>query len=168
MKNSDCFLIDLSLKKECIESYEHYPFSLLAVRKLTQLEFHPAVTFLVGENGSGKSTLLEALAVAMGFNAEGGSKDFTFQTRSTHSVLHDYVRVGKGTRRMSNGYFLRAESLYNLATNIEELGVAGSYGGRSLHEQSHGESFMSLFLSRFGSQGLYILDEPEAALSPSR
>ncbi len=168
MINSDCFLIELSLKKECIDSYKEYPFSLPAVRNLEEIQFHPAVTFIVGENGSGKSTLLEALAIAMGFNSEGGSRNFAFETKATHSVLHEYLRVTKGYKRLKNGYFLRAETFYNLATNIDDIKVVDSYGGRSLHCQSHGEGFMSLFQNRFGGQGLYIIDEPEAALSPSR
>ncbi len=107
------------------------------------------MTFLVGENGSGKSTLLEALAVSLGFNAEGGSKNFNFGTRRSHSELHRFLRFAKGVRRPQDGYFLRAESFFNVATEIEHLDaepsfgppVIDSYGGRSLHEQSHGESF---------------------------
>lgn len=144
------------------------------MRHLGRLEFDPAVTFIVGENGSGKSTLLEGLAVALGFNAEGGSKNFT-GTRESHSCLHEYLRVARGVRKPRNGYFLRAESFFNVATEIEKLDegpggppVIDSYGGRSLHEQSHGESFLTLLEKRFGGKGLYILDEPEAALSPQR
>jgi predicted ATPase len=134
------------------------------------------MTFFVGENGSGKSTLLEAIAVSVGFNAEGGTKNFRFGTRASHSDLHEHLRVAKGIRRPKDGFFLRAESFYNVATEIEKLDaepsfgppVGASYGGRSLHEQSHGESFLALVTNRFGGQGLYILDEPEAALSPQR
>ena len=133
------------------------------------------VTILVGENGTGKSTLLEAVAVACGFNPEGGSRNFNFSTNATHSELHKCLRV---VRRAypKDGYFLRAESLYNVATNIEELDrqpafsppLVESYGGRSLHHQSHGESFLSLVQNRLGGNGLYLFDEPEAALSPMR
>ena len=133
------------------------------------------VTILVGENGTGKSTLLEAVAVACGFNPEGGSRNFNFSTNATHSELHKCLRV---VRRAypKDGYFLRAESLYNVATNIEELDrqpafsppVVESYGGRSLHHQSHGESFLALVQNRLGGNGLYLFDEPEAALSPMR
>jgi predicted ATPase len=137
------------------------------VRTLDELSFHPKVTFLVGENGTGKSTLIEALAVAWGFNAEGGSQNFNFDTRASHSVLHQFVRPVRSARRAKDGYFLRAESLFNVATQIEELGVTG-YGDHSLHEQSHGESFFALLDHRFRGAGLYIMDEPEAALSPSR
>ncbi|MBR5959857.1 MAG: AAA family ATPase [Clostridia bacterium] len=134
----------------------------LAERKI---EFHKQVTFFVGENGSGKSTLIEALAISQGFNPEGGSRNFNFHTADTHSELHSYLRVARGAIRHKKGYFLRAESFYNVATNIDELGIAGYYGG-SLHHRSHGESFLALVEGMFGSNGLYILDEPEAALSP--
>lgn len=138
------------------------------MRGLGALEFHPKVTFLVGENGSGKSTLLEALAVAWGFNAEGGNRSHTVSTRPSHSTLHEHLTLVKSPRRAKDGFFLRAESLFNVATHIDEVGYLDSYGGRSLHEQSHGEAFWSLLQHRFRGQGLYLLDEPEAALSPSR
>lgn len=144
-----------------------YPFSLPVVRNLHELTFHPKVTFLVGENGSGKSTLVEALAVAWGFNAEGGSKNFNFATHETHSPLHRFVRPVRSTKRAKDGYFLRAESYFNVATEVSALGVEG-YGDVALHAQSHGESFFALFDHRFRGEGLYILDEPEAALSPNR
>ncbi len=144
-----------------------YPFNLPVLRGLDRIVFHPKVTFLVGENGSGKSTLIEALAVAWGFNAEGGSRNFDFKTRATHSPLHRHIRPVRGRLRPSDGFFLRAESFYNAASYVEEIGVSG-YGERSLHDQSHGESFFALFQDRFRGDGLYILDEPEAALSPTR
>jgi len=144
-----------------------YPFNLPVVRNLDELEFHPKVTFLVGENGSGKSTLIEALAVAWGFNAEGGSVNFSFGTRESHSPLHNFVRPIRSVKRAKDGFFLRAESHFNVATYVENTGVSG-YGDVSLHEQSHGESFFALLDNRFRGEGLYILDEPEAALSPSR
>ena len=133
-----------------------------------------AVTFLVGENGTGKSTLMEAIAVAYGFNGEGGSKNFTFSTNQTHSDLWKYLTlVKKGHPK--DGFFLRAESFYNVATNIEELDaepgpgapISASYGG-NLHQRSHGESFFALLNNRLGGGGLYFFDEPEAALSPLR
>src|SRR5205085_2393360 len=117
---------------------------------------------------TGKSTLIEAIAVAAGFNAEGGTKNFRFSTRSSESDLNEALVLARGVKRERDGFFLRAESLFNVATEIESLGVLGYYGGRSLHEQSHGESFLALVGNRFGGAGLYILDEPEAALSPSR
>lgn len=139
------------------------------------LSFSSDVTFFVGENGTGKSTLLEAIAVANGFNAEGGSKNFTFSTNATHSELYEHISIAKrGYPR--DGFFLRAESLYNVATNIDDMDkeasfdpfVIDSYGGVSLHNQSHGESFLSIVQNRFFGDGIYILDEPEAALSPMR
>ena len=130
-----------------------------------RIEFHKQVTFFVGENGSGKSTLIEALAISQGFNPEGGSRNFNFRTADTHSELYRYLRVARGVIRQQRGYFLRAESFYNVATNIDELGVSGYYGG-SLHHRSHGESFLTLIEDMFRKNGLYILDEPEAALSP--
>jgi len=139
------------------------------------LEFEQAVTFFVGENGTGKSTLLEAIAVAYGFNPEGGSRNFNFSTANTHSELCKFISLSR-SRHAKDGFFLRAESLYNAASYIDALDdkggfsapVISSYGGVSLHEQSHGESFMALMQNRFGGNGIYLLDEPEAALSPSR
>ncbi|WP_426016908.1 AAA family ATPase [Brevundimonas sp. DWR2-3-1b1] len=146
---------------------EAYPFNLPAVRSLDRLAFHPSVTFLVGENGSGKSTLIEALAVAWGFNAEGGGREHRFQTRRSHSPLHQFVRPVRSPQRVQDGFFLRAESFFTTASYLEDH-KAERFGDRSLHEQSHGESFFALFDNRFIGDGLYILDEPEAALSPSR
>jgi len=169
------YIYDVALKRDQVPSFDDYPFSLPAVRNLDVLKLHPAVTFFVGENGSGKSTLLEAIAVATGFNAEGGSRNFRFETRASHTVLHEYLALNKSLRRSKDGYFLRAESFYNVATEIERLDAEGIgprlidyYGGTPLHEQSHGEAFMALLLGRFSAGGLYLLDEPEAALSPQR
>lgn len=153
-----------------------HPLSIPAVAALVQgLCLHARATFLVGENGTGKSTLVEAIAVAAGFNPEGGTQNFRFSTRSSESQLHQLLRLSRTARRPLNGFFLRAESLFNVATNIEDMDsvpalarpVIDSYGGRSLHEQSHGESFLALVQHRFGPNGLYFLDEPESALSPS-
>ena len=155
---------------------ENYLSGLPVVRHLSEkgIEFHRQVTFFVGENGSGKSTLIEALAISQGFNPEGGTKNFNFSTEDSHSELCDHLRVARGVIRPRDGFFLRAESFYNVASNIDQLDREGglgapiihSYGGVSLHRQSHGESFLSLVENRFGGKGLYILDEPEAALSP--
>jgi predicted ATPase len=145
-----------------------YPWDLPVVRGLAGgLVLHPAVTYLIGENGSGKSTLLEAVAVAAGMNPEGGSSNFAFATRESHSPLHDALRLVRGARRPRTDFFLRAESLFTAASYVEELGPKAliPYGGRSLHEQSHGEAFLAVMVNRFGPDGLYILDEPEAALS---
>lgn len=166
----------VALLRDKVPSFDHYPFCLPALRTFDRIDFHPKVTFLVGENGSGKSTLLEAIAVSLGFNAEGGSKNFRFETRRSHSKLHAYLRLSKGIKRPRDGYFLRAESFFNVATEIEHLDaepsfgppVIASYGGHSLHEQSHGEAFLALVTERFSGKGLYLLDEPEAALSPQR
>lgn len=170
------FIASVELKREEVPSFDVYPFSLAAIRPLEKLELHPAVTFLVGENGSGKSTLLEALAVSSGFNAEGGSRNFNFGTRESHSELYKYLRVSRGVPRPRTGFFFRAESFFNVATEIEKLDadpgggppISPAYSDRSLHEQSHGESFLALVMRRFSGNGLYLLDEPEAALSPKR
>lgn len=148
-------------------SKHDYAFELPALKTLRTLDLHPQVTFFVGENGSGKSTLLEAIAIANGLNAEGGSRNMQFSTRASHSLLSEAIKLRCYHALIPDAWFLRAESLFNVATEIENLGAQRSYGGRSLHEQSHGESFMSLLENRFG-QGLYFLDEPEAALSPQR
>jgi predicted ATPase len=145
-----------------------YPFDPPAVAWLVRsggLTVPPGVTFLVGENGSGKSTLVEAIATAAGFNPEGGSRNFRFATRSSESSLGEHLVLTWGTTKPRNGFFLRAESYFNVATEIERLGMVGSYGGVSPHERSHGEAFLDLVTHRFGPRGFYVLDEPEAALS---
>lgn len=146
-----------------------YPWNLPVVRAISEspLKLHPRLTYLVGDNGSGKSTLLEAIAIAAGMNPEGGSSSFRFATRQSHSGLGASLRLHRGARRPQTDYFLRAESVFTGATYLERLpdNPLASYGGRSLHEQSHGESFLAILLHRFGRNGLYILDEPEAALS---
>ena len=169
------FLRSVVLKRDQVPSFNKYPFNLPSLKSLDELQFHPNVTFLIGENGMGKSTLLEAIAVSLGFNPEGGSLNFNFSTFDSHSSLGDYIKVVKGIDRPKDGFFLRAESFYNVASNIEELDREGggprvidSFGGISLHEQSHGEAFFATFLHRFRGNGIYLLDEPEAALSPLR
>ncbi|WP_312643965.1 AAA family ATPase [Hydrogenoanaerobacterium sp.] len=162
LSSDDSYISDLPVVKNLI--------------KIRKLNFNKRVTFFVGENGTGKSTLLEAIAVKYGFNAEGGTINFSFSSNATHSSLSDYLFLTKAAKRPRDGFFLRAESFYNVASYIDELDkqkaasspIIRSYGGVSLHEQSHGESFLSLVQNRFGGNGLYILDEPEAALSPSR
>lgn len=167
------YIRSVQLKTNKIESFNEYPFNLPVFKSFRELILNPKVTFVIGENGSGKSTILEAIAVAYGFNPEGGTKNFNFSSSNTHSDLYKYIGFIKGVKVPKDGFFLRAESFYNLATNIDELeseraGLLASYGDISLHEQSHGESFFSVFMNRFKGKGLYILDEPEAALSPSR
>ncbi|HBW38419.1 AAA family ATPase [Desulfosporosinus sp. BICA1-9] len=175
-RRSDQYIRSVRLNRAEVPTFTEYPFDLAAIRNLETLSFHPQVTFIVGENGSGKSTILESIAVAYGFNAEGGTKNFNFSSKATHSNLNQYIRLVKGLKSPEDGFFLRAESFYNLATNIDKLDSEPSfgpplinfYGGRSLHEQSHGESFFAVFQNKFRGKGIYILDEPEAALSPSR
>jgi predicted ATPase len=163
------YLMDVELRRDRIPDLNQFPFSLPSIRGLeTNLPFHPKATFFVGENGTGKSTLIEAIAVSYGLNPEGGSRNFTHSTRASHSNLDEALQVAKSPRSPADTYFLRAESFFTLATEIERLGVIDAYGGRSLHEQSHGESFFALFENRFCDQGLYLMDEPEAALSPRR
>ena len=176
MTDSTLYVREIVLRRDQVPDFGRYPFALPAVTALDRLTFHRPVTFLVGENGSGKSTLLEAMAIALGFNAEGGSRNFRFDTRPSHSELHQYLRPVRGVPRPRDGFFLRAESYFNVATEIERLDaepgpgapIGPSYGPRSLHEQSHGESFLALVEHRFRGHGLYLLDEPEAALSPMR
>lgn len=165
------FLSSFSLKRELVPSFDRYPFNIPALCALNRLELHPAVTFFIGENGSGKSTLLEALAVRLDFNAEGGGKDHNFATHTTHSELHEFITVERVFgRRATDGWFLRAESFYNFASEVERVSGPSyhAYGGRSLHSQSHGESFLALLSNRLQGGGIYLFDEPEAALSPQR
>jgi len=169
------FLIDAQLRPDKTPDFSAYPFCLPAVRHLGRLEFDPAVTFIVGENGSGKSTLLEAIAVGMGFNPEGGSRNFNFATRASHTDLHEHLRLVRGVKQPRDGFFFRAETFYNVSTEIEELDkppggppIISYFGGKSLHEKSHGETFLTVFMERFHGDSLFILDEPEAALSPQR
>ncbi|MEW5738694.1 MAG: AAA family ATPase [Myxococcota bacterium] len=163
------FIRYLELQREQVPDFNVYPFALPVVRHLERLDFHPKVTFFVGENGSGKSTLIEAIAVAAGFNAEGGSRNFRFATRRSESELHRHLRLVRGVRRPRTGYFLRAESFFNVASEIEKNDDAmAGHGGVLHHEMSHGEAFLALVQHRFWADGLYLLDEPEAALSPQR
>ena len=169
------YLLHAELVRDRIPDDRRFPYCLPTVRNLDRLPFHPNVTFFVGENGSGKSTLLEAIAVGCGLNPEGGSRNFDFATRASHSCLDAALRIAKAPRMAADSYFLRAESFHNVATEIERLDqspgggrIIDAYGGKSLHEQSHGESFFALFQNRLGGCGLYLMDEPEAALSPQR
>jgi predicted ATPase len=168
------FIRSLSIDRAAVGDLTAYPFSIPAIASLHELDLDPYVTFLAGPNAAGKSTLIEAIAVACGLNPEGGSRNFTFQTRASHSPLGDVMRLVRGARTPKTDFFLRAEAFFNLASAIEDLDnepgggakIIASYGGRSLHEQSHGQSFLALLVQRFGPNGLYLLDEPESALSP--
>nr|WP_227591459.1 AAA family ATPase [Acinetobacter sp. Marseille-Q1620] len=143
-----------------------YPFVIPAVNDLEKIEFHPNVTFFVGENGSGKSTILEALALGLGFSEEGGTRNVSLSTASTSSGLHQSLRIIKGYHKPQDYYFLRAESFYNVATYMHELNYLQGYGG-TIHHRSHGEAFMSVITHKLKGNGLYLFDEPEAALSPA-
>ena len=163
----------ISLDRDKIESFDKYPFNIEVVKKFTELNFDSQVTFFVGENGIGKSTFIEAIAVALGLPAEGGTENFRYETNNTTSELSEYLRIDSYNKAKMK-FFLRAESFYNFSSEVERLvkedhfyTLYGSYGG-NLHECSHGESFIKLVQNRFTDHGLYILDEPEAALSPQR
>jgi predicted ATPase len=171
----DPLIRSVRLRRDEIPDPQAWPWSLPAVRALDDLPLDPGVTFIVGQNGSGKSTLVEGIAVAAGFNPEGGTTNFGFATREDSvSSLSDLLTLVRGSRRPRTGFFLRAESMFNVASEIERLDaepcggarVIDSYGGVSLHEVSHGEGFLAIATHRFGPEGLYVLDEPEAGLSP--
>jgi len=162
---SENYITGISIDWDANNSSDFYS-SIPSIKSTRELELNSKVTFFVGENGSGKSTLLEGIAVNYGFNPEGGSINYNFSTKDSHSSLSDIILLKKGFKRAKDGFFLRAESFYNVATYVEENLTYDECGGTSLHSQSHGESFMSLISNRFRGEGLYILDEPEAALSP--
>ena len=145
-----------------------YLRQISAIKSVRSITFSHPVTFFVGENGSGKSTILEAIAVAAGFNPEGGTKNYSFSTYDSHSELCRAVKIIRGVRREGWGYFLRAESFYNVATQEEEYARDALVPSEELHKKSHGESFLAIAQKHFRKNGLYILDEPEAALSVQR
>ncbi|MBP5944004.1 MULTISPECIES: AAA family ATPase [unclassified Pseudomonas] len=165
---NDLFIQQIRLKSDRVAA--HF------LRGLFPLQFNNRITVFIGENGSGKSTLLEALAIKLGCNPEGGGKNFNFSTENTHSKLHETLMLSKGYRREKDVFFYRAETFYNLNTAIRKLDAEGSfdpeiktyYGGVDMHCMSHGEAMEALFQNRFKAQGLYVLDEPEASLSPLR
>ena len=160
------FIQGVQIQWEKIEEYS-YLRRIPALQFEENLKFSQAITFFVGENGTGKSTLLEGIAVAYGFNPEGGSKNYNFSTYDSHSELHNALRLTKGYQKPGWSYFLRAESFYNVATKEEEY-ADPDHPSRKYHEKSQGESFLALAQSSFRPHGLYLLDEPEAALSPQR
>lgn len=168
------FIKKIELKRDDVPDFNIYPFNIPVIKDFNELNFNANVTFLVGENGIGKSTFIEAIAVSSGLNPEGGTGNFNFSTKNTHSDLYKYLRIIKSGNVPSTKYFLRAEFFYNVATEIIKISEEGGqdpiykYYGGNLHECSHGEAFIKLIQNRFSDHGLYILDEPEAALSPSR
>lgn len=171
--NSKLMIKKISLDTDKIESYDIYPFNIDVVKNFKELNFDSQVTFFVGENGVGKSTFIEAIAVALGMPAEGGTENFRYETKNTTSILSDYIKISKFNHPKMK-FFLRAESFYNFSSEVERLidengfyNLKRVYGG-SLHECSHGEAFLQLVKNKFSDHGLYILDEPEAALSPQR
>ena len=171
--DSKLIITKISLEREKIESFDEYPFNIDVVKDFNELKFDKPVTFFVGENGVGKSTFIEAIAVALVLPSEGGTENFRYETKNTTSILSKYLRISK-VNNPKMKFFLRAESFYNFSSEVERLvkednftTLFNSYGG-NLHECSHGESFIKLVQNRFTDHGLYILDEPEAALSPQR
>ncbi len=172
--NEKLFIQEIKLEREKVPSFDEYPFNIKVVKDFTEIELTKPVTFLVGENGIGKSTFIEAIAVYHGINAEGGTQNFNFSTIATHSNLSDYLYIPRYGMPKTK-FFLRAESFYNVLSEIQKISedpdsggpLYGAYGG-NLHECSHGESFIKLVENRFSEKGLYILDEPEAALSPQK
>ncbi|MBQ8412234.1 MAG: AAA family ATPase [Lachnospiraceae bacterium] len=161
---NDQFIQKINIDWDKIDD-SNYLRNIPAIKSLKSLELSNPVTFFVGENGSGKSTLLEAIAVAYGFNSEGGTKNYNFSTYDSHSKLCDALLLVKGYRKANWGYFLRAESFYNVATMEEEY---EEYLSDRYHKKSHGESFLAMLQKQMKPNGLYIFDEPEAALSPQR
>lgn len=164
------YLREVELRRGLVPDATRYPFSIPALRSMEQVTLRGSVTFLVGENGSGKSTLLEGIAHQCGFAIAGGGRNNRFEVESSESALGPYLRL-RWLPKMTQGFYLRAETFYHFATYLDRLeeespGALAPYGGRSLHAQSHGESFLALFTNRFGRQAIYLLDEPEAALSP--
>lgn len=171
MKNTNLIIKRISIENDKIENHDVYPFNIDVVRNFKDIIITSPVTFLIGENGAGKSTIIEAIAVALGLPAEGGTENFMYETKNTISPLSSYIRISQYSHPKMK-FFLRAESFYNFSTEVERLKeedgfvtLYNSYGG-NLHECSHGESFIKLVKNRFTDHGLYILDEPEAALSP--
>ncbi|MFB7138564.1 AAA family ATPase [Gottfriedia sp. NPDC056225] len=164
------FLKKITLLRDEITSFSQYPFSIPSIKSFDEINLRSNVTFFVGENGSGKSTLLEAIADKCDFNTAGGGRNNNYEVFASESQLGNYIRLS-WLPKISNGFFLRAESFYNFATYLDQIDDPlkyRGYGGESLHKQSHGESFLSLFLNRFNETAIYLLDEPEVALSPAR
>ena len=169
--NNNLIVTKISLDRDKIKNFNEYPFNIKLIKNFEELTFTSSVTFFIGENGVGKSTFIEALAISLGLPAEGGTKNFKYNTNNTSSNLSDYLVVSKFNKPKTQ-FFLRAESFYNFSTEVQRLAeedhyseLYNSYGG-NLHNCSHGESFLRVIQNRFTDHGLYILDEPESALSP--
>ncbi len=160
----------ITLMPERVSNWGEYPFIVPAIAALREINVRKPILFFVGENGSGKSTLLEAIAIHYGFGREGGNRNLRAETTDSVRAVEPLAKALRVafTKRTGAGFYLRAESFFNTATTIDALGVIDAYGGRSLHEQSHGESFISLAANKFNRDGFYVMDEPEAALSPQR
>lgn len=166
MKDNNLFIKSVKINWEEVSNKNIYPFNIRVIRNLKELRFNKNVTFLVGENGTGKSTILEAVAIKYGLNPEGGSSNFNFATFDSHSKLYEYLTITTSGNIPKTKYFLRAESFYNVASTINNLNINDYYKGMDFHGCSHGEAFLELMKTRFYENGFYILDEPEAALSP--
>lgn len=168
MFENDAFVRSAEILWNEVPDADAYPFDIPAIASLRKLRFDKGITFFCVENGTGKSTLLEAVGIAFGFNPEGGSRNYTFSTRPTHSQLHDFIRLDRSIYRPLDGYFVRSDTLFNLISATDELeDDQRYYDGVSLHARSHGESIMTLITRRFGPEGFYLLDEPETGLSQS-
>lgn len=164
------YLKSCKMLQDTIPNNQMYPFNIPSLQDLQELEFPTNVTFFVGENGSGKSTLLEAIADRCDFNTAGGGRQNLYEVHKAESSLGEYIRLS-WMPKISNGFFLRSETFYQFASHIdliEDPRRYNAFGGKSLHHQSHGESFLALFMNRFKGKAIYLLDEPEAALSPTR
>jgi predicted ATPase len=163
------YLLKATFRPDAAIDFARYPFNIPAVQEIGNIEFHPGVTFFVGENGAGKSTVLEGLALALGFSPEGGTLNVRLSsTEDSTSTLHSVLRLARSVPKFRDSFFLRAETLYNLATYMDADPRPAGYGERRMHRQSHGELFLAVLVNKLKGQGLYLLDEPEAALSPTR
>jgi len=164
------YLSQIRLKEDCGMKMDEYPLNVPVISHLKPLRFEKSVTYIVGPNGSGKSTLVEAMAVLLGLNPEGGSRNFHFHTVETHSRLSEALIASRADLSYRDAFFFRAESYYNVASEVDRLAegdasLYDSYGGKSIHERSHGEGFIALVRNRLRGKGIYLFDEPEAALS---
>ncbi len=166
-KKAELYIKGISIDWDKI-SQSSYLRDIPSISNMTTLNLHKPITFFVGENGSGKSTMMEAIAVAYGFNPEGGTRNYSFSTYDSHSELCNAMRLIRGYKKPEWGYFLRAESFYNVATAEDEYSRGPGGVPQHFHEKSHGESFLALAQNSFRGNGIYLLDEPEAALSPQR